>query len=191
MNKAKSAVGWRGDPIGFVGRSWGWVLFFGAVSVLLGVLVAAQPVSTVFGFAVLVAIWLFVSGVFRIVTALADRSDDATTRVLNALLGVLSVFVGLIFARNAYDTVATLGFLIGAFWIVGGIVEAFGGYRHQMVSIRAYHVLMGVLGILAGIITLAYPGLTLVFLAVFIGIWLIFYGVGQIAMALRMREGAR
>ncbi|MGH9122533.1 MAG: HdeD family acid-resistance protein [Acidimicrobiales bacterium] len=191
MPGAKTASGWRGDPIGMVGRSWAWVLFFGVTSVLVGILVAAQPVSTVFGFAVLVAIWLFVSGVFRLVSALADTAEDATTRVLNALLGVLSVFIGLIFARNTFETLATLGFLIGAFWVVGGIVEAFAGYRHSMRGARAYHVLMGVLSIFAGIVTLAYPGLTLLFLAVFIGIWLIFYGVGQIALAMRMRELGR
>ncbi len=47
---------------------------------------------------------------------------------------------------------------------------------------------MGVLSILAGIIVLAYPGLTLVTLAVILGIWLLIFGVMEIALAWRLRS---
>ena len=47
---------------------------------------------------------------------------------------------------------------------------------------------MGVLSILAGIIVLAYPGLTLVTLAVILGIWLLVFGVMEIVLSWRLRS---
>ncbi len=47
---------------------------------------------------------------------------------------------------------------------------------------------MGVLSILAGIVVLAYPGITLVTLALVLGVWLIIYGVMEIGLAFRVRS---
>jgi uncharacterized membrane protein HdeD (DUF308 family) len=47
---------------------------------------------------------------------------------------------------------------------------------------------MGVLSILAGIVVLSYPGISLVTLAWVLGIWLIIYGVMEIALAFRVRS---
>jgi uncharacterized membrane protein HdeD (DUF308 family) len=47
---------------------------------------------------------------------------------------------------------------------------------------------MGVLSILAGIVVLAYPGISLVTLALVLGVWLIIYGVMEIALAFRVRS---
>jgi uncharacterized membrane protein HdeD (DUF308 family) len=46
---------------------------------------------------------------------------------------------------------------------------------------------MGLLSVVAGIIVLALPGLTLVGLAVVLGIWLLVFGVMEIGMAFRVR----
>jgi uncharacterized membrane protein HdeD (DUF308 family) len=47
---------------------------------------------------------------------------------------------------------------------------------------------MGVLSILAGIIVLAYPDLTLVTLAVILGIWLLILGLMECVLAWRLRS---
>jgi uncharacterized membrane protein HdeD (DUF308 family) len=47
---------------------------------------------------------------------------------------------------------------------------------------------MGVLSIIAGIIVLAYPDLTLVTLAVILGIWLVILGVMESVLAFRLRS---
>jgi uncharacterized membrane protein HdeD (DUF308 family) len=63
------------DLLEVVGRSWGWVLFFGIASVILGVIVVARPDDTIYAFAVVLGIWLFVSGLVRIVMAIADNKN--------------------------------------------------------------------------------------------------------------------
>jgi uncharacterized membrane protein HdeD (DUF308 family) len=47
---------------------------------------------------------------------------------------------------------------------------------------------MGILSILAGIIVMAYPGLTLLGLAVILGIWLLVFGIMEMTAAFRLRK---
>ena len=49
-------------------------------------------------------------------------------------------------------------------------------------------ILQGVLGIVAGVITIFYPGLTSLVLLIFIAIWAILIGVLEIAAAIRLRR---
>jgi len=179
------------DILRLIGRSWGWVLAFGIASVVLGVLVVVRPAATIFGFAILLGIWLFVSGLFRIVMAIADGgdsgSDTGAERVLLAVLGLLSVIIGVFFLRHTYETVATLTFLIGLFWVVGGIIEFFTAYGRRGLPGRGFRMAMGVLGLAAGVVTLVVPHVTLLTLVLIMGIWLIVYGVMQIVTSLMIR----
>jgi uncharacterized membrane protein HdeD (DUF308 family) len=176
------------DILRIVGRSWGWVLFFGIVTLVLGVVVTLRPRDTIYAFAIVLGIWLFVAGLFRIVTAIADREDTAGTRWLMALLGLVSVIVGILFLHRTDETVTTLAFLIGLFWVVGGIIEFFTAYSEHGSPARGWRVGMGVLAFAAGVVTLVVPNLTLTTLAVIMGIWLIIYGVLEIALSFQLRH---
>ncbi len=176
------------DILRMVGRSWGWVLFFGIVTLILGVLVVIRPKDTVYAFAILLGIWLFVAGLFRIVTAIAESGDTAGNRWFVAVLGLLSVIIGILFLRHTEETVTTLAFLIGLFWVVGGIIEFFTAYGDDGSPARGWRIAMGVLAFAAGIVTLVVPHLTLNVLAVIMGIWLIIYGVLEIALSFQLRH---
>jgi uncharacterized membrane protein HdeD (DUF308 family) len=176
------------DVLRLIGKSWGWVLFFGVVTLLLGILVVARPKDTIYAFAILLGIWLFVAGLFRIVTAIADHEDTAGTRWLMALLGLLSVIIGILFFRHTEETVTTLAFLIGLFWVIGGLIEFFTAYSEHGSPARGFRVAMGVLAFAAGVVTLVVPHLTLNVLAVIMGIWLILYGVLEVALSFQLRH---
>jgi uncharacterized membrane protein HdeD (DUF308 family) len=176
------------DILRIVGKSWGWVLFFGIVTLILGVLVTLKPKDTIYAFAILLGIWLFVAGLFRMVTAIADHEDSGGTRWLMAFLGLLSVIVGILFLRRTDETVTTLAFLIGLFWVVGGLIEFFTAYSDHGSEARGWRIGMGVLAFAAGVVTLVVPHLTLATLAVIMGIWLIIYGVLEIALSFQLRH---
>src|ERR1700683_3102660 len=76
------------DILRIVGKSWGWVLFFGIVTLILGILVVLKPNDTVYAFAILLGIWLFLAGLFRIVMAIAEHQDSGGERWLMAVLGL-------------------------------------------------------------------------------------------------------
>ncbi len=176
------------DILHIVGKSWGWVLFFGIVTLGLGVVVIARPRDTIYAFAIVLGIWLFVAGLFRIVVAIADREDTAGTRWLMALLGLVSVLVGILFLHRTDETVTSLAFLIGLFWVIGGIIEFFTAYSELGSPARLWRIAMGILAFAAGVVTLVWPNLTLTALAVIMGIWLIIYGLLEVTLSFQLRR---
>jgi uncharacterized membrane protein HdeD (DUF308 family) len=176
------------DILRIIGKSWGWVLFFGIVTLGIGVVVTLHPKHSIYAFAIFVGIWLFVSGLFRIVLAIADREDPGGARWLTAIFGLLSVIVGILFLRHTNETVNTLAFLIGLFWVVGGIIEFFTAYSDYGAPTRWWRIVMGVLAFAAGVVTLVVPNLTVTTLAVILGIWLIIYGILEITLSLLLRK---
>jgi uncharacterized membrane protein HdeD (DUF308 family) len=166
----------RGDTAGVlaeIGRHWGWVLTFGVVTVVAGLLVLIWPGHTLVAIAVLFGIQLVVAGIFRFVAALASDDESGATRVLLALLGVLSFIVGLYALRHILITIAALALLLGIFWIVNGAIEAFAALSHE------------------GMVVLVYPSISLLTLAVVLGIWLLLFGVMEITLAFRIRAVGR
>jgi uncharacterized membrane protein HdeD (DUF308 family) len=67
------------------GQGWqGWWIFFGIISLIGGIVVAASPVTTVTVLAVLLGIWFIVQGAFMIIAALMLRRSvgkPAATKV--------------------------------------------------------------------------------------------------------------
>jgi uncharacterized membrane protein HdeD (DUF308 family) len=174
-----------------LGRHWGWIFAYGILTLLAGVFVIAWPGETLLVLAVLFGVQLIVSGIFRFVAAFA--SDDLTggTRVLLALLGVLSVILGLWAVRHVLLTLLALIVFLGIFWVVNGVVDVFSALAHRGMPERGWTVLVGILSALAGIIVLAAPGLSLFGLAVILGVWLLVFGVMEMTAAFRIRRVTR
>jgi uncharacterized membrane protein HdeD (DUF308 family) len=185
---AQELRGDAADVLAGIGRHWGWVLFFGIVTVLAGLFALVWPGRTLQVIAVLFGIQLVVAGIFRFVTALAVDEASGGTRVLLALLGVLSFIVGLYALRNVLVTIAALALLLGIFWIVNGAVETFAALSDRGMQGRGWAIFMGLLSIVAGVVVLVYPGISLATLAVVLGFWLIVLGVMEIVAAFRVRS---
>ena len=176
------------DMLAGVGRHWGWVLAFGIITLLAGLLTLAWPGRTIVVVAVLFGIQLVVAGIFRFVAAFASDDESGGTRVLLALLGVLSFIVGLYALRHILITVAALALLLGIFWIVNGAVEAFTALSHRGMQGRGWTIFMGLLSVVAGVVVLVYPGISLATLAIVLGFWLLVYGIMEIVLAFRLRS---
>jgi uncharacterized membrane protein HdeD (DUF308 family) len=181
----------RADPADMmarVGRHWGWVLAFGVITLLIGLATLVWPGRTLVVVAVLFGIQLIVMGVFRFAAAIA--SDDLTggTRALLAVLGVLSLIIGLYAVRHVLITLLALALLLGIFWIVSGTGELFTAISHREMRGRGWNAVMGIVSILAGLVVLVYPGISLLTLAVVLSIWLLFLGAMQITVAFRIRS---
>jgi uncharacterized membrane protein HdeD (DUF308 family) len=176
------------DVLAGIGRHWGWVLAFGIVTLLVGLAAVVWPGRTVVVIAVLFGIQLVAAGIYRFVGAFAADEASGGTRVLLALLGVLSFIVGLYALRHILITVAALALLLGIFWIVNGAVEAFTALSHRGMPSRGWTVLMGLLSVIAGVVVLVYPAISLATLAVVLGFWLLVLGVMEVVLAFRLRS---
>lgn len=176
------------DMLTRIGRHWGWVLAFGIVTLIAGVVTLAWPGRTIVVVAVLFGIQLVVAGIFRFVAAFATDDVTGGTRVLLALLGVLSFIVGLYALRHILVTIAALALLLGIFWIVNGAIETFTALSHREMRGRGWTSFMGLLSIVAGVVVLVYPAISLVTLAVVL--WLLLFGVMEIVLSFRLRSVA-
>jgi uncharacterized membrane protein HdeD (DUF308 family) len=184
----------RGDPadmLGRVGRHWGWVLFFGVVTLALGILALAWPGHTLIAIAVVFGVQLVVMGVFRFVASFAFPDLSGGTRVLYALLGVLSLIIGLYALRHVLITIVALALLLGIFWVVNGTTELFTAISQRELPNRGWNIFSGILGIIAGFILLVYPAISVLTLAIVVSVWLIIYGMMLISVASQMRSLAR
>jgi uncharacterized membrane protein HdeD (DUF308 family) len=184
----------RGDPadmLGRLGRHWGWVLFFGVSTLVLGILALAWPGHTLIAIAVVFGVQLVVMGVFRFVASFAFPDLSGGTRVLYALLGVLSLIIGLYALRHVLITIVALALLLGIFWVVNGTTELFTAISQRELPNRGWNIFSGILGIIAGIILLVYPAISVLTLAIVVSIWLIVYGMMLISVASQMRSLAR
>ena len=176
------------DMLARVGRHWGWVLAFGVITFAVGIAALAWPGRTLVVVAVLFGIQLIVMGIFRFTAAFA--SDDVTggTRVLLALLGVLSLIIGLYAVRHVLVTLLALAILLSIFWIVSGAIELFTALSHRQLRNRGWTAVMGIISVLAGLVVLSYPGISLLTLALVLSVWLLIFGVMQVIAAFRIRS---
>jgi uncharacterized membrane protein HdeD (DUF308 family) len=175
------------DILARLGRHWGWILIFGILMVVVGVIALAWPGPTVIVLAVLFGIQIIVSGIFWFISAFT-RGESGGARVLSVILGLLGILIGLYAVRHIVVSVVALALLIGIYWVANGITELYNAIAHREQEHRGWTAFLGVLSVLAGIIVIVYPAPSLVTLAIVLGVWLIIYGVMEIFMAFRVRS---
>ena len=176
------------DQMARVGRAWWWPAIFGVISIIAGVLALAWPGPTLVVLAIVFGVELIVWGIYRLIGAIAFGDAGGGARVLWAILGILSLLLGFYAIRHIVITLLALGLLLGIFWLVDGIGLIVSAVEHRGMPGRGLTVLSGVLGIIAGLILLVWPSISLLTLAVLAGIWLIVLGVTQVGVAMQIRR---
>lgn len=110
------------------GLSKGWTALYALASLAFGVLAVIDPLSTAGALAILLAAWMVVAGIYRIVFAVRVRRLIRGEWLI-ALSGVLSVVLGVLFAIAplAGAVVATLWVGIGA--LIYGVIQIVAGVK--------------------------------------------------------------
>ena len=177
------------DVLGRIGESWGWVLVFSVLTLILGVMVMAWPHATVKLVAFLFGLQLLIGGIFALVRAFTNSGEGS--RVLLAVLGVLGILVGIFVLRHLFQTVVILVVLLGVYWVIHGIIEFFVAVDHRGAPGRGVSIVMGILSLVAGIVVLSWPAPTLLVLVWVLGIWLVVYGLIGIVGAFMVRRALK
>ena len=107
---------------------------------------------------------------------------------LIVLRGVVAVLFGLVAIVWPAITVLSLALLFGAYTLLDGIASLTMGFGRGTGSDRVYMITLGVLGVIAGLIALIWPQITVIVLLVVIAVWAIVAGLTQIAAAIRLRK---
>jgi uncharacterized membrane protein HdeD (DUF308 family) len=86
-------------------------------------------------------------------------------------------------------TLVTLVLLYGAFALVDGVISLIAAFTGSAKPVPTWWlVVVGLLGIAAGIVTFAWPGITAVLLVLFIGAWALVHGIFEIIGAIQLRK---
>jgi uncharacterized membrane protein HdeD (DUF308 family) len=103
--------------------------------------------------------------------------------------GVFAILFGVLAIAWPEITVLALALLWGAYMIIDGVASI--AMSMGSGSDRAYPIVLGVLGVVAGLLSFVWPQITVIVLLVLIAAWAIVAGVVQIAAAIRLRKVIR
>ncbi|CDG64488.1 MAG: hypothetical protein PWQ15_1908 [Methanobacterium sp.] len=150
----------------------------GIVAIILGLIVIAFPLVSVYTFSILAGLGVFVLGIWFLVQGFSGWNISKGTSVLNLILGILAIIVGI----GLVGSIAELSFLVsfilylaGFFLIMSGLITLFAGEGGPAKGVGILGILMGIIYIILGLYALD-P----LYLAIIIGIWLIISGIFEI-----------
>ena len=174
-------------------RIWISAILFGALAVILGVVILVWPGPSIVVAAVLFGVYLVMSGAAMVILAFALPAASGASRFLYFISGAVSVILGILAFRHFGEGYAIL---LLAIWIAVGFI--FRGVSATALAIsyprfpgRGWSIFFGIISVLAGVVVLAYPFDSIVTLALVVGIWLIILGVTEVISAFGMRSDAK
>jgi uncharacterized membrane protein HdeD (DUF308 family) len=105
------------------------------------------------------------------------------------LRGIAAILFGILAFIWPGLTLVTLVLLYGAFALVDGVISLIAAFTGSAKPVPTWWlVVVGLLGIAAGIVTFAWPGITAVLLVLFIGAWALVHGIFEIIGAIQLRK---
>ncbi|HUE27876.1 MAG TPA: DUF308 domain-containing protein [Solirubrobacteraceae bacterium] len=162
---------------------WWVAALVGVLSIAAGVIVVVKPSNSLATLAVVSGIFILADGIIAIVGAIFGDSRNAG---LVAILGVLSVVVGVLLIRHPISGVTAVALLLGIWLIAAAVVRTVVAIAVPGDRIRRL-VVAAILGI-AGIVIISEPHIGYATLAVIVGIGFILYGASMLVLALALRS---
>ena len=165
---------------------WWLLLLIGVLSAVVGIVILAKPGNSLAALAVIVGIFVLVDGILELVASLMHGTQS---RGMVALLGVLSVIVGVLLIRHPVQGVVLVALLIGIWLIAVGVVRfvaAFEAAEH-----RGWNIIAGAIELIAGIAIISDPSIGYTTLAILVGLAFIVNGVGMFALGWSMHTVRR
>ena len=105
------------------------------------------------------------------------------------LRGIAAIVFGVLAFAWPGLTLVTLVLFYGAFALVDGIIALVAAFRGGAKPVPTWWlVVVGLLGIGAGIATFVMPGITAILLILFIGAWALVHGIFEIIGAIQLRK---
>ena len=170
-------------------RLWKSGLALGVLNLLLGAVVLIWPGDSIVVASVVFGSYLLVSGIAQAIVAFTVDSSVGG-RVLFFISGALSVVLGYLAFRDFNNGAAVwmLAIWIGVGFISQGVAATMLAIGVPVLPERGWYVFVGILTVIAGVVTLVWPISSIVVLAITAGTWLVFIGITQVVWAVSARQ---
>jgi uncharacterized membrane protein HdeD (DUF308 family) len=174
------------------GCSWKSVLTSGLLFLSLGAAVLAWPKPSIVVASILFGVFLVVRGTEQVVFAFTLDAHDAS-RALMILSGALSLILAMLAFRHfgQGSAVLVLAICIGVGLLFQGCAETVVAASHPGLPERGWHIFLGIVTAIAGVVVVVWPFRSVTVLAVVAGIWLVLIGISQIIWSLWARRAMR
>lgn len=172
------------DPVPMK-TGWGWILAYGLLLIAVGFLALVNPLATGLATGLVLAVALIAYGIAALISAASAFAHRG--RWIELVLGLLALGAGAFVLFAPYMGALSLVWTIG-FWLsVSGVFEIISALRFA--TDRWWRLFLGVIDLVLGlVIAFADPYSSLFFLAMIVGIALLFRGVFFITLAMGLRR---
>jgi uncharacterized membrane protein HdeD (DUF308 family) len=108
---------------------------------------------------------------------------------LLVIRGICGIVFGVIAFAYPGLALATLVILFGAWVLIDGVFRIVGATAGRASDPDwGFHLIVGILGILVGVLTFRSPGITALALVIYIAAWALMVGAVEIALAIKLRR---
>ncbi len=104
------------------------------------------------------------------------------------LRGIAAIVFGVLAFAWPGITIVSLVILYGAYALVDGVFSIIAAISGGTPAPRWWLAIVGIVGVLAGLVAFAMPGVVALYLLLFIGAWAIVSGIFEIVGAVRLRK---
>jgi uncharacterized membrane protein HdeD (DUF308 family) len=177
MATTQGTVSETGAPM----HSRGWVVFWGILLIVTGILAILMPGVAALATALTLAWLLVLAGVVEIVHAIQTRHRSGFGWKLAS--GIVTLLLGLSILLFPLAGIASLALMIGAFIFVGGIFRLMLAFRLRPQSGWGWVLFDALLSIvIGGLIAWGWPASSIAFIGLLTGFWLLFTGIWRIIL---------
>ena len=164
---------------------WWWLyLLLGLASIVLGVTALASRIGAVGTLVALLSVFLIYTGLLEIGFAATFRRDTW----LGVLAGVASVAAGVVALAWPGITLLVLAVFVGASLIGWGIYRIYLSFTDPLLKPRTVTLVEGIALAALGVLALAWPNVSILVLAVLVGVFFIVFGVFSFVGSLQMLD---
>lgn len=170
------------------GAGWGWILAYGVLSIVLGVLAFLNPFAATYAATLVIGAFFIAAGLVSIAAGFAGRGHEGRGYAIG--FGILSLVIGLLMAFAPATAAISLTLLVAIWLGIRGALEIGLGARFKRG--RGLMIVLGVVNILLAIYVLAtLPWSALTLPGFILGISFLLGGVASVASALNHKTGAQ
>jgi uncharacterized membrane protein HdeD (DUF308 family) len=171
---------------------WGIRVTEGVVAVLFGIAAVFWPGLTIVTLLYLFAAFILASGLIHLFTGIFHFGQGVGVWFLRVLLAFVEIGIGVYLLRHPHVTFAAFILLVGFAFIIRGVFEIVAGFVDDLsAGGRTALILVGALGLLAGIIVLFQPVAGGVAFVWVLGLYALIAGVMTIASAVSDHNATR
>jgi uncharacterized membrane protein HdeD (DUF308 family) len=168
---------------------WKSTLVSGVLALVLGALVLAWPKISILTAAIVFGAYLLITGISQVFFAFGLHVS-AGGRVLLFISGAASLVLAVLCFRSLYDSILLLAIWIGVGFIFRGVATAISAISDHTLPGRIWHIILGGISLLAGLVMLGSPIETLEILTLIVGIWLIVIGAFEVVSSFGIRSAS-